>query len=46
MPLTRTFLLLLVSEHQGTGMDGSRTGAKEITYNGDSLIVEMNGEPG
>ena len=41
MPMTRTFSLLLISEHQGTGVYGSRTGAKEITYDGNPLIVEM-----
>jgi len=45
MPLTRTFSLLLVSEQQGTGVSSSRAGAKEITYDGNLLIVEMRGEP-
>ena len=45
MPMKRTFSLLLVSEQQGTGVDSSSTGAKEITYDGNPLIVEMIGEP-
>ena len=44
MPTTRTFSLLLVSEEQGTGVDSSSRGAKEITYDGNSLILEMSGE--
>lgn len=45
MPMTRTLSLLLVSEHQGTSVDSSRAGAKEISYDGNPLIVEMDGEP-
>ena len=45
MPITRTFSLLLVFEQQGTGVDSSSTGAKEITYDGNPLVVEMSGEP-
>jgi hypothetical protein len=45
MPMKRTFSLLLVSEQQGTGVESSSTGAKEITYDGNPLIVEMIGEP-
>ena len=45
MPMTRTFSLLLVSEQQGTGVESSSTGAREITYDGNPLIVEMSGEP-
>ena len=44
MPMKRTFSLLLVSEQQGTGVDSSSTGAKEITYDGNPLVVEMSGE--
>jgi alpha-D-xyloside xylohydrolase len=46
MPITRTFSLLLVSEQQGIGVDGSSTGAREISYDGNPLVVEMSGEPG
>ena len=45
MPMTRTFSLLLVSEQQGTGVDSPNTGAKEIIYDGNPLVVEMSGEP-
>ena len=45
MPITRTFSLLRVSEQQGTGVESSSTGAREITYDGNPLIVEMGGEP-
>ena len=52
MPMTRTFSLLLVSEHQRIGVDssvgtvsGACPGAKEFPYDGNSLIVEMGGEP-
>ena len=44
MLVTRTFSLLLVSEQQGTGVESSSIGAKEIIYDGDPLIVEMSGE--
>lgn len=44
MPLTRTFFLLLVSAQQGAGMDSSTTGAKEIMYDGNLLVVEMSEE--
>lgn len=44
MHRTRTFFLLLVSEHQGTGVEGSGAGAKEIIYDGNPLIIEMSGE--
>ena len=44
VPTTQTFSLLLVSEEQGTGVDSSSRGAKEITYDGNSLILEMSGE--
>ena len=45
MPKIRTFFLPLVSEQQGAGVENPRTGAQEITYDGNSLIVEMNREP-
>ncbi|HEY6539943.1 MAG TPA: hypothetical protein VIZ18_03360 [Ktedonobacteraceae bacterium] len=34
----------LVSEQQGIGVNSSSTGAREITYDGNPLIVEMSGE--
>lgn len=46
MPTTRAFSLLLVTEQQGTGMDSLSRGAKEITYDGNALSVEMGKEPG
>ena len=42
MPVTRMFSLLLVSEQQGAGIASSMTGGKEITYDGNPLIVEMS----
>jgi hypothetical protein len=45
MPVTRTFSLLLVSEQQGAGVNSSTTDAREISYDGNPLIVEMSGEP-
>jgi alpha-D-xyloside xylohydrolase len=44
MPMTRTFSLLMVSEQQGTGLDRSGAGAREITYDGNPLVVKMSGE--
>jgi alpha-D-xyloside xylohydrolase len=45
MPATRTFSLLLVCEQQGAGLDSSNTAAREITYDGNPLVVEMGEEP-
>lgn len=42
MPMTRMFFVLLVSESQGTGVENSRAGAREVIYHGNSLSVEMS----
>lgn len=44
MPAQRTFFLLLVSERQGSGLNSSWTGTREITYDGNPLTIEMSEE--